>query len=763
MRTTFQCMRGKFFHSRLIAFKTQTKKHSNNNVLLWRPVAKKTFSLRRFLSYSIDQETPTINKNLKNGQNDPTNGSIEKILGAQIDLNSQLKHLESNSVWRANVHNVPNIGADDLERWLSSWIKSNDKTLVPTECFLVVLRALAHDKSSRDVHLRAERWVRRLEDQFERYNQMEHNEGNGYLLDQITPRSECYTCVILAWTNVRTFVDPMLLIKRTELWLKRHMNSPVRSMRPTTETFNAFLDLCTKGQGVRLSEKNAGMVHAQLAESILLTMIEETLIHREKFRSGEKTTTEELSPMAPTLDSFKYVIRGWTRCRKNISITAKALNVLKLMEHYQLQFPQSSIEPDDHSYNMILDAIVVRADLKVKKVKYIIDKVNNGKIIPNHQQVLEDPNANGLGEAQLIDDILGLMGNARNENGSSRRTSGVGSVPTSQTSYNMLLNCWAKLAPLHERAPYEAEKVFSKMESFRSNNYDDPRSPDTLSYLNVIRAWSNSDHPTKGHRVTFFLQKQWRDFHFYGNDHKIRPTVKTYNEVIRFWATTGQPLEAERVLLELLEYSKNQTINNDQAVERLQPDSNSFTLLIRAWISVAENGSLNALKIASEWLMKLTQYSKEETSRLVVPTEQYTLFLKASDKCIRSTFDPYAIFHITIQVYDQFQESHHKLDGLDYMRMLRIGLRGLYNFDRNKERTSFLKKIFEQCQNDGLVSGPFLRIIANGTYYDEGWTMEESAKIVESCFSWPLPSSWSRNVGKKWLMPTKQDLIRTRF
>ena len=72
--------------------------------------------------------------------------------------------------------------------------------------------------------------------------------------------------------------------------------------------------------------------------------------------------------MAPTIESFNLVLRGWTRCRRSIDIAERTMDALNLLEQYQLSV-DPNVRPDSISYGMAMDAINVRAKLKVKRTR----------------------------------------------------------------------------------------------------------------------------------------------------------------------------------------------------------------------------------------------------------------------------------------------------------------------------------------------------------------------------------------------------------
>ena len=602
---------------------------------------------------------------------------------------------------------------------------------VSTEDYLVVLRALAVSKLP-DAPLRAERWIYRLE-QHAATNvivpEQNHTTTTTNLLfgnamsvkGVVIPTSECYQCVIEAWGAV-TNEDAARVVTRAERWLWKNIDAPSHIARPNTACFNAFLNVCTKGRALKNTNERSSLVreHAQKAENVLRYMV------AMRRKEGPECV------MAPTLDSFNLVLRGWTRCRRSIDIVERTMDALNLMEQYQLSV-DPNVRPDSKSYGMAMDAINVRAKLKVKRTRGPMGKMNRN-----------NPSENGMEEIQLLTNMLDFL--------QEKKRAGDLYLAPKTSSYNILLSCWANAAFLHEHAPTEAEKILCQMTLFKEQGIDGVE-PDSTSYLMVMRAWLNSNRPNRGTRSTWLLSKQWSDYRFNGNE-DLKPTVDSYNMIIRVWIGLMEPLQAEKLLSELIIHGE------EDKSGKLRPNSESFSLVIRAWLSVAERGSDTALITAAKWLFLVEERDKAEKG-ILSSGELFTLFFGAATKCAKSSVQ---ILDITMEVFERLQKSRHNIDCLHYSRLLYVGIHVLSREEANQVRASFMEHVLKGCKEAGLVSSPLLNALSNGPIYPTGWTADESQRVLAEFFpQWPIPAAWTRNVKPEHMLPKESDRWRRDF
>jgi hypothetical protein len=539
-----------------------------------------------------------------------------------------------------------------------------------TDDYLRVLQDLASSKLP-DAPLRAERWLMQLE-------QIE------------TPASEAYEYIIRAWTAA-SHEDPARVVIRAERWLWKQN-------APNAACFNAFLDACSLGRGLK-TNRQLVRKHALKAQETLLYMLRHNV--------------------PCTVDTFNFVIRAWTRCRSSSDVVERVMEILNLFEKYHRSV-DSSVMPNSRSYAMVLDAVAVRIKSKVNKLR------SN-----SHDPSRSDPSANGLEEIKMIEGFL------REPNELYQNTN----------CYNTLIQAWANAAPIHSNAPFQAEQVLQRLITLQDGASHETR-VDAISYQLVMRAWLNSGKPNRGTRIRWWLKQLWKEFEFAGGRPDMRPTTGLYNITIRAFCDLEQPLEAEKLFLELDAFSD----------ESLTPNSESYNILIRSWIMLAEKGSEEALRNAVRWLRVLIDAEKRQSMGLSTSVDTYSSVLAACRQC--AGISP-SILDLAIEVFDHLRDSHHVVDCLHYSRLLQVGLLALSRSEYDETRPSFVKQLFEDCCNDGLVSRPLIQEVADGRIYLDGWTADASAQMVEELFpDWPLPSSWTRNVRQDGLMPRRHHLRR---
>lgn len=587
------------------------------------------------------------------------------------------------------------------ERNLGSQLESSGTA--STADFLAVLRTLADSKLP-DAPLKAERWLRRLEQ-----------------LEGVTPTSECYQRAIEAWASAAS-EDPARVIIRCESWIQKAQKIPDESLRANTACFNAFLDACTRGRSFKGSRGGGKLVvyHAEVAERALRYMI----LERQKNGPGYR--------ISPNTESFNLVIRGWTRCRKMLEIADKATNVLHLMEQYCTEI-DSGVEPNSRTYGLIMDAVAVKAKLKAKRC--LMKKCNP-----------LDPASNGLEEINLIRSLIEAIYNKNHafdvDDGSNTY------------NYNVLLGCWANISSLHEIATTEAENILQHMVALKESGQA-KSGPDATSYLITMRVWCNSTKANKGERITWLLNKQWRDFEF-TNDEALRPGTAAYNMCLRVWCMLENPAEAEKILSEMTRLSE------DIYGESLRPDSNSFGYVIKAWLQVADKGSIPALNKAAHWLDKLRKYEEKETGMLS-SSELYLSFLGSARCCSRVEPD---VLSLCFEVFGYLEKSRHAITSMHYSRLLQVALAVLAKPEDDEVRYVVVGKIINDCKNAGLVSGKVLKALSNGPVRRDdggGWTVAASRDAVNEHFpSWPLPAAWTQNLGiaDADIQPEMMDLQR---
>ena len=324
----------------------------------------------------------------------------------------------------------------EKEAWLES--KLTNKEAVDGAAYLFVLNSLAAESSiDPGSPRRAERWMLRLKRQ-----------------RNVELSAEHYTAVIQAWAN-SSYEHPLVSVNRAERWiddlLTESESNPM--LYPSIECYNAFLDACTRGRNGKNKQKQDILeLNAKKADSLL-----------RKLHSWHHHNVDNKT-LAPNTESFNFVIRGWSRCRKDSSAAQRILSLVRLMESYQRKNPHDSdIKPNTKTYVMAMDAVVSLGRMKARQ-----------SMTGSWQS---DSSLNGLEEIREAENILSYMHDLFD--------AGVDGVVPNQVAYNVLLSGWAMLAGQgHHSAPFEAEQLMLKMLSFKDNGFEHAN-PDRLSYEKV--------------------------------------------------------------------------------------------------------------------------------------------------------------------------------------------------------------------------------------------------------------------------------------
>lgn len=345
--------------------------------------------------------------------------------------------------------------------------------------FNTVLQTLAESKLP-DAPMRAERWLR-------------------YLLLHGQPDESSYANVLLTWKNA-IHEEPTRVIARARQWFEKcHPKS--------TRVHNLYLDILTSGRSWKNARgRNTVLMtqHAETAENLLKSMVEENLAN---------------------LDSFNFVIRGWNRCRRSVFASERCIHVLRLMERH-------NVRPDTRSYGLVMDAIANRAKLRVMQCR--------------------DPDGpdNGMEEIRVLENILESLAN-----------------PNTYV-HNILLNCWSNLAPLHPSAPQQAEDIISRLiaeyestgvgpdtitfnnvircwarsnepnrgdrimywlrKMWRDYEYNGTCMPNVETYNRAIHVWIALKRPDQAEALLQELMQL-------SEKHPIAPNSETFSHVIRAW------------------------------------------------------------------------------------------------------------------------------------------------------------------------------------------------------------------------------------
>ena len=672
----------------------------------------------------------------------------------------------------------------EKEAWLQNLLASNgdgkpvtdspqNQQGVDIQAFLVVLRALASAEAVDDAGAprRADMWMNRL---LKLYRKMHPKDGL-----HLKPTAECYQYAIQTWANSNK-EQVMVVRNRSERWLNELLeqsgdelllsitgNNPASinpnkpTITPTIECFDAFLDGLTRGRhGKNKRDREILLDNAKLAESILRRLHS---IYCHRFDKGDQKPGPPL--IRPTTDTFNHVIRGWTRCKHERNVHTKVLGILRLMEGYQRENPAAFLldkdapRPNTKSYSMAMDALITEAKLKARRhCNYQRQMRRRHENKRNHsedesqkwQVPPEDSSMNGVDEMNEAAAILRYMHDLRD--------AGVEGVMPNRVPYNILITGWAALASFgkdkrhsngntptttndNQSEEFKAEGILRTMMSHRDSGFLDA-APDVISYERVILAWANSGHPNAGKRALWWLKQLWKDYDLHrestlndSHESSLQPTVNTYNVVMKALSCTDGALAAENVLLDLGEKYRDST-----NYPGLCPNSESFAIVIRAWLESAKEARnvddrIASIRRAYEWLSSLREIENE--NNLSTAPQLFTGLLSVSKTCAKQR--PH-VLALAEKIFDDFRKSRHRLDCISYATLLQVGLRAHSGPDSAKAREKFVEKLFEECCDDGLISNVFVRTLVDDP------TPECKSIVDRALTDWPLPTSWSRNL-----------------
>lgn len=656
---------------------------------------------------------------------------------------------------------MPTATVQEKEAWLESLLARNED-VADVQSFLVVLRALASPEAVHDAAAprRAEMWMNRLRNLDRHRRSHDREYGNprhptSSTTGNAQPTAECYQHVIQAWANSER-EQLMVIVNRSERWLNElveqsetvtnqfedRSNHDGRGVvaQPTIHCFNAFLDACTRGR-TGGNKKNQSLVaeNAKRADAILRRL------------NSQSHHSIGQTQVVPNTDTFNFVIRGWTRCKHDDTIGWRVLALVRLMESHQRDDPwNATARPNTKTYSMAMDALISVARLKARRLHSKREKVINGRVnyrfgeaYTRHEDSSasgdDDKETNGLKEIDEAEAILNYMHDLHN--------AGAEGVVPHTVPYNILITGWAGLAAFgHDNAQFKAEDILRTMISHRDNGFLEA-APDRVSYEKVITAWSNSAHPNSGKRATWWLKQLWRESEVLStsDDNRLVPTVSTYNVAMKALAKTDGALAAENMLLDLGEKYR------DEGKDSLCPNSESFAVVIRAWLKASDESRntedrISSLRRAVEWLSSLREIENE--NNLSTAPELFSGVLKSAVVCAR---ERPAVLDLAQEIFEDFRRSRNRVDHISYAALLQVGLQTYAKCIDSENKRRFVGKLFDECCDDGLLSSTFVRAV-----YDDH--SEECNDLIERFFrQWPLPLSWSRNVNNPIAKPKRWD------
>lgn len=626
---------------------------------------------------------------------------------------------------------------EDREKWLDNLLASDlNRSDVDAEAYLVAVEGWAKSRHKAAAR-RAEDLLIRLERHFD-------ESGKD---DRLRPRVEHYNAVIGAWAGSQEDVS----IVRAERWLNKLRAEDDATLCPNTESYNQFLDACSKGHGKR---NDVLRNNAMKAEEVL----------KEMMTLQEERGQREECTVGPNTESFNYVIRAWTRCRQDMTIAEKVMDVLRLMELYQRTGDAGMVKANTISYCMAIDAHSTAAGLKSQRALRALRKKHGtqkrGNSDDNNITLTDTPaDCAGAEDLEKAASILEYMHNLAD-------AGDINVFPTTD-AYNTYIGAYARTAnELNPKAPLAAEGILRKMMAFRDQALLHIQ-PDQRSYIQVMRAWGKARRSNSGERAEWWLRNMWTEYEETGNE-KVRPNLGAYLAVMEAYFLQSNATKLEGLLLELLEHEKTNSTEKDNT---LVANTSAFTFVIRGWIRHEESLSVEDMGYGCEkalhWLDLLLDREDQKIPHAATSPELYAGIVKAAKDAamgVKTTRVSKRVLKTALEAFSEFRSSRHAVEQNAYAWIMQIGLKALSSPADDAGRQKLIRHLSKACCEDGYVSKNFVNALSNGPIWAEGWTAEESERMTKEVFGdWPMPKSWSRNIRRSGDIPKPIDTRRSRF
>ena len=643
--------------------------------------------------------------------------------------------------WQPPTNMEKESSPEEKEEWLENLLATDPtRSAVGAKAYLLAIEGWAKSRHKAAAR-RAEDLLIRLERHFEESGEDE----------RLQPRVEHYNAVIGAWAGSQEDIS----IVRAERWLNKLRRDGDGTLRPNTDSYNRFLDACSKGHGKR---NDVLRNNAMKAEEVL----------KEMMTLQEESGQQEECTIRPNTESFNYVIRAWTRCRQDMTIAEKVMDVLRLMELYQRTGDDGVVKANTISYCMAIDAHSTVAGLKSQRALRSQQKKHN-------RQKRGDSDDSNISSTDTTADCAGAedLEKAASILEYMHNLADAGDVNVSPTTdaYNTYIGAYVRTAnEFNPKAPLAAEGILRKMMAFRDEGLLHLQ-PDQRSYIQVMRAWGKARRSNSGERAEWWLRNMWTEYEETGNE-KVRPNVGAYLAVMEAYflqpnATTGGKLEG--LLLELLEHEKTNSTEKDNT---LVANTAAFTFVIRGWLRHEEHLPMEDMGYGCEkalhWLdVLLDREEHKGIPHAATSPELYCGIVKASKEAamgVRTTRVSKRVLKTALEAFAEYRSSRHAMEPNAYAWIMQIGLKALSSPADDASRWKLIRHLTKVCCEDGYVSRNFLNALSNGPIWAEGWTAEESERMTREVFGdWPMPKSWSRNVTRSGDLPKPIDVRRSRF
>ena len=461
----------------------------------------------------------------------------------------------------------------------------------------------------------------------------------------LQPTVECYNCCIEGWGHDN---KDLISVVRSRRWLSKledeedddddnnnNNNSIIRTpLHPNARSYDLYLASCSRGLGKK-SE-----------------------LHMERALEAEEIVQYRLSPDAPieirpTTESFNYVLRAYTRCRKDMSVAAKVMDLVLMMERIQKEVILAGenrvntsgkewlwkhhVAPNTKTYTMAIDAWIIKASLKAEKWRSEqlgIMNTNkqrgkrNGKTVNNSgikRVGNSQNNDDGTKEMEKAQTILKYI--------SDLDSIGLADVHATVIGYNTILSGWAKLSnEVRTDIPLKSEKILHDMIALAEQGNANA-APDIYTFNAVIKAWGRIKQANSADRCEFWLRKMIdankpNSNHDDGEKNFIAsPNTATYNLVMDAHSALGNASRVQDMLLQM-----------DATNGIVNPNSESFSKVIRSWLNDElknqRETSGQSLENAWTWLKELLEREKRGDPDPGPAPELFTAMLKTAAKTV---------------------------------------------------------------------------------------------------------------------------------
>jgi pentatricopeptide repeat protein len=331
--------------------------------------------------------------------------------------------------------------------------------------------------------------------------------------------------------------------------------------------------------------------------------------------------------MQPNVFTFSSLMRAWVKS-KDTEAPHRVEDILDLMHHLHLEFPEWDVAPNQVIYATAIDAWakwgrVDRAEQLLQDMHTAYKEVGMEWLKPNlpafngllvalakagemdrAQQVLEQMEA--LYESGELDEAPSVISYSTvldafaksSKLGSARRAEKIlrqmkdRGVQANSISWNIVINAYAK-----EKDAERAESLLREM----NDEYEKGRNevkPNMRSYGVVLSAWATMKSPQSGERAEQLLDLMLK---LHESGELDEPDVVVYNSVLACWANSRIPgggIRAKQFLEKFIREGK------------MKPDSYSFNTVMSALVREGRLGDAESILD----LMKENKFSPDATA-----------------------------------------------------------------------------------------------------------------------------------------------------